>query len=185
MILLAYFLILFNLIILTNTIEVTPETFQDTLSKAQPGDIIELSSGTYNKAPYKISTNGKSGQPIIIKPVDEAKIIFQGSNNDVCIFELINNSYIYLEGKMEIINAYCGIKILDSNSINIKGLLFHEIKKEAIIVSGENIEISDNEIYLCSLDSKEKAPNLIFGERQCTSVLEQIYMIVMEKGLNY
>ena len=115
MILLAYFLILFNLIILTNTIEVTPETFQDTLSKAKPGDIIELSSGTYNKAPYKISTNGKSGQPIIIKPVDEAKIIFQGSNNDVCIFELINNSYIYLEGKMEMINAYCGIKILDSN----------------------------------------------------------------------
>ena len=173
MILLAYFLILFNLIILTNTIEVTPETFQDTLSKAQPGDIIELSSGTYNKAPYKISTNGISGHPIIIKPADEAKIIFQGSNNDVCIFELINNSYIYLEGKMEMINAYCGIKILDSNSINIKGLLFHEIKKEAIIVSGENIEISDNEIYHCSSDSKEKAPNLMFGESQCTSVLEQ------------
>ena len=167
----AFFLIIFEAFILTKSINVTPSNFKEILSNAKPGDILELSAGTYNNAPYIISTNGELGKPITIRPVSGSKVLFKGAANENCIFELDTISYINIEGNMEISNAFCGIKAIDCASLLIKGLYIHDINEQAIEVSGDNIEIFNNTIYSSSLNSKVLANNLIFGKAQCTNVV--------------
>ena len=164
------FLLFTKIIILLGATEVNPNTFKARLSTAEPGNIFELTTGTYKDAPYKFSKSGEVGNPITIKLKSQANVIFEGSNEG-CIFELDGKSYINIEGEMELYNAECGIKVVDSNNIIITGLKIHDMKKEAIIASGENIEISNNEIYNCALDSKDNRQSLTYGINQCTKTL--------------
>ena len=165
-----FLFLLFIKIILLGALDVTPQNFKAHLSTAESGSILELTSGTYKDTPYKLSNSGKVGNPITIKLKSQANAIFEGQNEG-CIFELNGKSYINIEGEMELSNAECGIKVVDSNNIIITGLKLHDMKKEAIIASGENIEISNNEIYNCVLDSKDNRQSIIYGINQCTKTL--------------
>ena len=165
-----FLFILFTNIILLGALEVNPQTFKALLSTAESGSILELTSGTYKDAPYKLSNSGKVGNPITIKLKSQDNVKFE-SSNEGCIFELDRKSYINIEGEMELSNAECGIKVVDSNNIIITGLKLHDMKKEAIIASGENIEILNNEIYNCVLDSKDNRQSIIYGTNQCTKTL--------------
>ena len=164
------FLFLLNKILLITTKTISTDNLQNALSQVNPGDIIELSSGVYDKIPYKITKSGTQDNPIIIRPQTQASIQFTGSN-DACIFELNQVSYINIEGFMELSNSKCGIKISDSNNIIIKELNIHDIEQHAIVVSGDNIEIRDNNIYNCGLESKNIKQSLTYGDYQCVSSL--------------
>ena len=168
------FFVLLSLIkiLLITTKTIITKDLQNSLSQAEPGDIIELSSGTYSQSPYKFSKSGAPDNPIIIKPQSGASIKFTGSNEG-CIFELNGISYVNIQGNMELSNAKCGIKVSDSNNIIIKGLNIHNINQEAIIASGDNIDVSENEIYNCVSDSKNQGKNLNKGINQCITTLRK------------
>ena len=104
------FFVLLSLIkiLLITTKTIITKDLQNSLSQAEPGDIIELSSGTYSQSPYKFSKSGAPDNPIIIKPQSGASIKFTGSNEG-CIFELNGISYVNIQGNMELSNAKCGI----------------------------------------------------------------------------
>ena len=92
------------------------------------------------------------GNPIILRPQSKVIVKFKGSR-EACVFELNQKSYINIEGPMELYDPKCGIKALNSNNIKIKRLNIDDINQEAIVVSGENIEISNNNVYNCILES--------------------------------
>ena len=165
-----YFLLLIIEIILIDTKTATPDNLNSIISQSSPGDIIELQSGTYNKIPYKISISGTQNNPITIKPQSKATVKFIGSK-EACIFELNQISNINIEGPMELSNSKCGIKVINSNNIKIIGLNIHDVDQEAIVVSGDNIEISNNIISNCVLESKNLRKDLTYGIYQCTSTL--------------
>ena len=165
-----YFLLFIIEIILINTKTATPDNLESIISQSSPGDIIELTAGTYNKIPYKISKSGTQDKPITIKPQSKATVKFKGSE-EACIFELSQISNINFEGPMELYDSKCGIKVIDSNDIKIEGLNIHDIKQEAIVISGENIKISNNIISNCVLESQNLRKDLTYGIYQCTSTL--------------
>ena len=157
-----YFLLLIIEIILINTKTATPDNLQSIISQSSPGDIIELQAGTYNGIPYKISISGTQDAPITIKPQSEATVKFIGAK-EACIFELNQISNINFEGPIELSNSKCGIKVINSNNIKIKGLNIHDVDQEAIVVSGENIEITNNIISNCVLESQNLRKDLTYG----------------------
>ena len=165
-----YILLFLINVILINTDLIQTNDLQDALNKVQPGDIIELSGGIYDKEPYEFIKSGEPGNPITLRPKSKSLIQFK-SDSDNCIFELDKISYINIEGSMELFNAECGIKIQDSNNIIIKRLKIHDINQHSLIVSGANIEITDNEIYNFALKSQNKRQSLTFGVYQCISVM--------------
>ena len=165
-----YFLLLIIEIILINTKTATPDNLDSVISQSTPGDIIELGTGTYSGIPYKFSISGTQNNPITIKPQSKATVKFIGSK-EACIFELNQISNISIEGPMELSNSKCGIKVINSNNIKIIGLNIHDVDQEAIVVSGDNIEISNNIISNCVLESKNLRKDLTYGIHQCSSTL--------------
>ena len=123
------------------------------LSEAEPGDIIELKSGIYRDAPYSLKS-GSQGKPIIIRSATYADIVFSGNQNS-CIFNGEETSYISIEGPMVFKNALCGIEILNGYSINITGIIVTDMKEHGIVISGKNLYIYNNTISSCSLKTKE------------------------------
>ena len=154
-----YFLLLIIETILINTKTATPDNLDSVISQSTPGDIIELGTGTYSGIPYKFSISGTQNNPITIKPQSKATVKFIGSK-EACIFELNQISNINIEGPMELSNSKCGIKVINSNNIKIIGLNIHDVDQEAIVVSGDNIEISNNIISNCVLESKNLRKDL-------------------------
>ena len=138
------------------------------IEESFPGDIIELKSGTYSSIPYKLKS-GKEGSPITIKAEQNANIYFEGSN-DNCIFDLNEISYIVIEGPFIIRNSLCGIRAMDVSNIKVNGLTIYNMRGYGILISGENNEISNNEIYNCVLDNRQTAKILTSGWNQSVSV---------------
>lgn len=68
--------------------QVTPATFASYAAAAQPGDILDLSAGTY--AGFTFSRDGLAGQPIIIRSTAGAVI-----NSNIT---LDNRKFVYLDG---------------------------------------------------------------------------------------
>ena len=145
------------LIIITLTISISISTskiivtsdLQKAISESSPGDTIELLSGTYTKIPYNLKS-GTESNPIIIKSNKNSKITFIGNSNN-CIFELNHISHIKIEGNFKLKDSLCGIKAMDVSNIKISNLKIHNIQQYGIVISGENNEISYNEIYDCVL----------------------------------
>lgn len=53
-------------------IDVTPQTLEDALSDAQPGDIIELGAGTYDG--FRVTQDGEEGREIVIRSTQGAVV---------------------------------------------------------------------------------------------------------------
>jgi hypothetical protein len=68
---------------------VTPSTFATVAAGAQPGDILDLSAGTYSG--FTFSTNGSSGQPIVIRASSGGAIINGTINLD-------GRQWVYIDG---------------------------------------------------------------------------------------
>ena len=139
------------------------------LKQALPGDTIELESCEYSSVPYKL-IGGKENNPITIKSSFGATVKFRGSYNN-CIFELNEISYLSIEGPFELLNSLCGITAIDVSNIKINGLKIHNMQQYGIIISGENNEISNNEIYDCVMDNQITSKILTSGWKQCVSVV--------------
>ena len=139
------------------------------LEEASPGDVIELQYGKYSYAPYKF-VSGEKDKPIIIKAFWGAQVTFSGNDNS-CIFDLNDKSYITIEGPFDLKDSLCGIKATNSSNIKISGLKIHNMKQQGIIISGENNKVANNEIYDCVTENKNKAKTLTYGWKQCISVL--------------
>lgn len=139
------------------------------INEASPGDIIELESGTYSSIPYNL-TSGTEGYPIIIKPLEGASVKFTGTKEN-CIFEFQKISYISIKGPIELDNSLCGIKAMDVSNIEISGLKIHNMEKQGIIISGENNEISNNEIYDCVKENEITSKIIASGWSQSVFVI--------------
>ena len=161
------------LIIITLTISISTSKIivtsdlEKAISESSPGDTIELLSGTYTKIPYKLKS-GTDSNPIIIKSNKNSKITFIGNSKN-CIFELNHISHIKIEGNFELKDSLCGIKGMDVSNIKISNLKIHNIQQHGIVISGENNEISYNEIYDCVLENKLTGKKLEFGWKQCVA----------------
>ena len=51
-------------------------------------------------------------------------------------------------------NALCGINALNSNNINITGIIITDMREHGILISGDNHYINNNTIFSCSLHTK-------------------------------
>ena len=142
-------LILFSLI---NSKLIPTNDLNAALSEAEPGDIIELKSGIYRDVPYNLKS-GLQGKPIKIKSATNADVVFSGTQTS-CIFDGEGASYINIEGRIVFKNALCGIKALNSNNINITGIIITDMREHGILISGDNHYINNNTIFSCSLHTK-------------------------------
>jgi hypothetical protein len=70
-------------------IAVTPSTFATVAAAAQPGDILDLSPGTYSG--FTFSRNGSSGRPIVIR-ASSGGVIVNGTIN------LDGRQWVYIDG---------------------------------------------------------------------------------------
>ena len=153
------------------------------ISEASPGDIIELKSGEYSSIPYKLKS-GKEGSPIIIKAEKNSYIYFKGSK-DKCIFELNEISYISIEGPFELKDSLCGIKAMDVTNIKISGLTIINMREHGLLISGENIEISNNEISNCVIGNRETSKILTSGWNQTVSIWGKKYNSYFSKNITF
>ena len=150
-----------------NTKTITTKDLSSALSEASPGDIIELKSGTYSSVPYRL-TSGTKGKPIVIKAEKGGNVIFTGTNS-ICIFDFNGVSYASIEGPFELKNAKCGVKAMDVDNVKISGLKIHNIQQHGIVISGENNEVFNNEIYDCVMENKDIGKTLDYGWSQCVA----------------
>ena len=137
---------------------ITTKDLSEALSSASPGDTIELQSGTYSQIPYRLSS-GSSGKPITVKAEKGAKVVFTGTNT-MCIFDFSGVSYASIEGPFELKNALCGVKAMDVDNVKISGLTIHNTQQHGIVISGQDNEVSGNEIYDCVMENKENGKKL-------------------------
>ena len=163
-------LISFSLI---NSKLIPTNDLKSALSEAEPGDIIELKSGIYRDAPYNLKS-GLPGYPIKIKSAPYADVVFSGTQNS-CIFEGNRASYITIEGEMVFQNALCGIKAMNSNNINITGVIITDTKEQGIMISGKNHYIYNNTVVACSLSNKQNHEQERFVWYSCIEVSSRNY----------
>ena len=140
------------------------------ISEALPGDTILLKAGIYSSIPYNLKS-GEEGKLITIKAIDGDSVMFIGNKeSSSCIFELNEISYISIEGPFELKDAFCGIKAMDVSNIKISGLTIHDTQQHALVISGENNGISNNEIFNCVLENKESSKNITYGWSKCVEI---------------
>ena len=130
---------------------ITSSDLKDALSKASAGDVIQLNSGTYSSVPYTLKSGTKQN-PITIKAAPGAKVI-----------------YANIEGPFELKNAFCGVKAMNVNNVKISGLTVHNTQQHGIVISGENNEVSGNEVYDCVMENKATAKTITSGWSQCVA----------------
>lgn len=153
---------------LINTKTIPTNDLKSALNQAVPGDIIELKSGTYTGAPFGLKS-GTAGKLITIRPATGAQVMFSGTQTS-CIFDSYGISYLKLEGPMELKNAFCGVKVMNANYVNITGLKIHDTQEHGIVVSGHNNHIYNNEVYNCVMNNKATAKTKSYGWSQCVAV---------------
>jgi len=140
------------------------------ISEALPGDTILLKAGIYSSIPYNLKS-GEKGKLITIKAIDGDSVMFIGNKETSnCIFELNEISYISIEGPFELKDAFCGIKAMDVSNIIISGVTIHDTQQHAIVISGENNGISNNEIFNCVLENKKLSKNITYGWSKCVEI---------------
>ena len=161
---LVFFLLNFSLIF-SKTI--STKDLNSALSVASPGDIIELQSGTYSSIPYRLAS-GTKGKPIVLKAAKGAKVLFTGTTT-LCIFDFSGVSYASIEGPFELKDALCGVKAMDVDNVKISGLKIHNTQQHGIVISGENNEVSNNEIYDCVMENKDVGKTKDYGWSQCVA----------------
>lgn len=151
-----------------NSKTITTTDLASGISQAVAGDTIELKSGTYSSGPYSLRS-GSSGKPITIKPAPNAQVVFTGTSSR-CIIDSYSVSYVNIIGPMELKNAYCGVKIMSANYVNVTGLTIHDTQQHGIVVSGHNNHIYKNEVYNCVMENKATAKTKTYGWSQCVAV---------------
>ena len=147
---------------------ITTSDLASAISQASAGDIIEIKSGTYSSVPYSLRSGTKE-KPITIKAAEGAKVVFVGTPTS-CIFDTYGISYLNIEGPFELKNAYCGVKLMNSNHVNVSGLKIHDVQYHGIVISGHYNTIFDNEVYNCVLENKATASTREYGWSQCMAV---------------
>lgn len=139
--------------------------FQSVFNAAQPGDVIEILEGTYTQRLETYSgASGTVDNPIIFRPAKNAKVIIDGSSTtlsqDVSILSFKNLNYVNIEGPIEIKNSNKGgVEVIDSQNVKISGLTIHDTQKWGMVVSGDYIEVENNEVYNCVLDNTNSKAN--------------------------
>ena len=177
---LIFFLFNFSLI---SSKTITTKDLNSALSNASPGDIIELQSGTYSSIPYRLAS-GTKGKPITVKAEEGAKVIFTGTTS-MCIFDFSGISYASIEGPFELKDALCGVKAMDVDNVKISGLKIHNTQQHGIVISGENNEVSDNEIYDCVMENKNIGKTLDYGWSQCVASWGKNYNSGFSKNIAF
>ena len=160
---------------------ITTNNLSSALGDASPGDTIELESGTYSSIPYRLKSGAKD-KPITIKAQKGAKVIFTGTNS-ICIFDFSGVSYASIEGPFELKNALCGVKAMDVDNVKISGLKIHNTQQHGIVISGENNEVSNNEIYDCVMENRNVGKTLEFGWSQCVATWGKNYNAGFSKNI--
>ena len=180
--LLTYLLIVLQIaFIISKTI--STNDLKSGISSASPGDIIELKEGTYSSIPYNLKS-GKAGSPIIIRASPKSKVVFTGTKS-TCIFEFSGISYVNIEGPFEMKDAKCGVKAMDVSNVKISGLKIHDTQQHGIVISGQDNEVSNNEVYNCVMENKATAKTLTYGWSQCVAAWGKNYNSGFSKNIAF
>ena len=177
-----FILVLIKCLIISSNI-IQTNNLTSALEQVSPGDTIELQSGEYSSVPYKL-ISGTENRRITIKPIDGAFVKFKGSNTK-CIFELNEIAHITIEGPFELMDSLCGIKAMDVSDIEIKGIKIYNMQQYGLVLSGENNEISNNEIYDCVQENKSMVKKLTSGWKQCVTVMGKKYNSYYSKNITF
>ena len=154
---------------LINAKIITTDNLHNALSQAEPGDTIELKSGTYRNHSYQFK-NGTEEKKITIRSAPNAQVYFIGTPSK-CIFEVEYIQYVGFEGPMELKDALCGFNIYSSMYINITNISIYNMNQQAILINGAIfIYFFHNIIQGCVLENKETAKTKIFSRSKCVEV---------------
>jgi hypothetical protein len=138
-------------------------TIQGALDVAQPGDVVEVATGTYFEK-VEFPRSGQLGQPIVLRAADGAHVILDGTGiggeNMVLIASRSHVQVIGLEIRNNLsVTDGSGVRILGACSgVEIRDNTIHEIRGEnamGITVYGtesspiEDLIIHGNEIFDC------------------------------------
>ena len=164
------------------SITITTTDLSQALSQASPGDIIEIKAGTYTQVPYRLKS-GSNGKPITIKAVKGETVKFTTPSTNMCIFEFSGVSYAKIEGPFELTGGKCGVKAMDVSNVIISGLTVHDTLQHGIVISGENNEVSNNEVYNCVMENKSIGKTLDYGWSQCIAAWGKNYNSGFSKNI--
>ena len=153
-----------------NTKVITTNNLKEALSQVNPGDTIELKSGTYQYVQYQLK-NGTQKERITIKSAPNAEVYFKSSSSN-CVFEATGLRYVTFEGPINIIDSLCGFKLINSYSVNITDVRFFDIKSQAIIITGTDNVLYKNQIYGCVTENRYTAKTRTGGWNKCVSVMD-------------
>ena len=101
----------------------------------------------------------------------------------MCIFEFSGISYAKIEGPFELTGGKCGVKSMDVTNVKISGLKIHDTQQHGIVISGEDNEVSNNEIYNCVLENKDVGKTLDYGWSQCVAAWGKDYNSGFSKNI--
>ena len=101
----------------------------------------------------------------------------------MCIFEFSGISYAKIEGPFELTGGKCGVKAMDVTNVKISGLKIHDTQQHGIVISGEDNEVSNNEIYNCVLENKDVGKTLDYGWSQCVAAWGKDYNSGFSKNI--
>jgi hypothetical protein len=114
----------------------------DAISTAQPGDVIQVASGTYT-GPLVISANGTLADPIILRgeSVDTVTIDSTGAANGITI----SGDHVYLE-QLTVVGSTWGARVNDTEGVVVRHSRFTNVNRGINATSGitRSLYICDN-----------------------------------------
>lgn len=129
------------------------KSIQYALSKAKPGTVIKLMSGTYSEE-IETMVDGTKDKPIVIEPATGATVVFDFAwiGNAP---RLVNSNYIFRNIEVRRFNQ--GIRIEEAENVVVEGVNLHHGKHECLRIRhfARNNVIRNNTVHFCGASSDE------------------------------
>ena len=169
---------------LINAKIITTDNLHNALSQAEPGDTIELKSGTYRNHSYQFK-NGTEEKKITIRSAPNAQVYFIGTPSK-CIFDVEYIQYIEFEGPMVLKDALCGFNIYSALYINITNISIYDMNQQAVLINGGSfIYFLHNIIKGCVLENKETSKTKIIGRNKCVEVNVGFVVAIYSNNISF
>ena len=148
-------------------------TIAKAVALARPGDVVYVRRGVYAREQVEIRGSGTAAQPIVIRPYRDERVVLDGQADTTAGGNLwfdweglveISGSHLVFEG-FEIRNSPgLGIHVAQATGVRLRHNHIHDVWRNAIQMSGEDLVAERNEITRASMNNyRGRSPELWSG----------------------
>lgn len=128
-------------------------TFSKATSVLQPGDILNIVSGTYQEN-VVMTRSGTASQPIIIRAANNQKVSINGQNQRENLID-VPASYVTVSG-IEVMNSSGYCTSFTGQYITVSNLTVHDCEDHGIYADGQHIVIEGNTVHHTNLENQAR-----------------------------